>query len=579
MTIQSLCGDLTGAAEETSSAARGRIRSGVERRFLSWAWASQALVILALVAARAVSGSSGFAALFMAIGVPLLVGLGLLVSNFLPAKVTWVITGAAGAVVWWLLGGNESWLAGLVFAAAGLCGLAGVPALAAHLPGVLDGSLRRRPVVAVLVGVLCLIGLARGSLLGVFMTDRDQEWASAAPFAEEAVQHQCLPAYLYAGELNNRGVANVYDHNLYPDATSGAEVQTEIVGLETEVKDPFLYPPTFLLIARLGPAVSKDYGLLRVCVFGINALAILVLGLLLPAWIGGRKGLIVGLLFPAFWASLPTLFTLQFGQFQLIAVALAVGSMLAFSRGYRAAGGCLLAVATLSKVFPGILLVWLLGRRAWRELGWTAAFGSAVVAISTIVIGRETWRIFIFEHVPRLATGDVAPFFKESQRRIAENISVYGLPFKLEALGVLPNAQAVASLVNGAFAILLIALAFLAGRSIRANRYEQALAWLALLALASLRSPYAPGSYVYASAIWLVILAAPRAAGRPWRTALVVMIGVLLSPVPLMEEQLRIAISLIGPMVFLVLGFSVLLAPMHTHHRSSPQCSRSPIGL
>jgi hypothetical protein len=161
LTIQCLGGYRTGGAEETSPAARGRIRGGVERRFLSWAWASQALVILALVAARVVSGSSGFAALPMALGVPLLVGLGLVVSNFLPAKVTWVITGAVGAVVWWLVGGNESWLTGLVFAAAGLCGLAAVPALAAHLPGVLDGSLRRRPVVAVLVSVLCLIGLRR----------------------------------------------------------------------------------------------------------------------------------------------------------------------------------------------------------------------------------------------------------------------------------------------------------------------------------------------------------------------------------------------------------------------------------
>ncbi|MFC2173730.1 hypothetical protein ACFLU6_14055, partial [Acidobacteriota bacterium] len=156
--------------------------------------------------------------------------------------------------------------------------------------------------------------------------------------------------------------------------------------------------------------------------------------------------------------------------------------------------------------------------------------------------------------------GDVAPFFKESQRRIAKNISVYGLPFKLEALGVLSNADAMASYLNGAFAVTLLVLAFFAGRSVRANRGDRALAWLALLALASLRSPYAPAVYAYASAIWLLTLAAPRAAGRPWRVILVVMIGFLLNPVPMIEERLRIAISLVGPLVFLALGAWALLS-------------------
>jgi hypothetical protein len=511
----------------------------------------------------------------MAIGVPLLVGLGLLVSSCLSARAAWVITGAAGAVAWWLVGGDGSWAVGFVFVAAGLIALAVEPVLSARLPSILDGSLRRRPVVAVLVGVLCLIGLTRGSLLGVFMTDREQEWASTFPPSELAVQHQCLPAYLYAGELHGQGVVNVYDHELYPDASSGAEVPTAIIGMATEVKDPFLYPPTFLLLAKLGLAASKDYGLLRLCMFGINALSILVVGLLVPGWIGGRRGLIAGLLFPALWISLPAMMTLQFGQFQLITAVLAVGSMLAFSRGYRAAGGCLLAVATLSKVFPAILLVWLFGRRAWRELGWTAVFGSVFVAISAGVVGRETWRIFLFELVPRLATGDVAPFFKESPRRIAENISVYGLPFKLRALGVLANAQAMAALLNGVFAVLLIILAFLAGRSIRASRGEQALAWLALLALASLRSPYAPGSYVYVTAVWLLTLAAPSAAGRPGRIALVVLIGSLLTSLPPMEERLQIAVSLIGPVAFLALGFWALLAPLVTSRRSSRRSQTS----
>ncbi|MFC2092466.1 glycosyltransferase family 87 protein [Bacteroidota bacterium] len=458
--MQGLGGIRTGGTENSFPTAKERVPSSLERLFLSWAWVSQVLVILVLVVTRAVSGSSGFEALPMAMGVPLLVGVSLLASYFLPVRVVWWIMGFVGFIIWWLLSGNDSWLAGFIFVAACLIAVALVPALAARFPSVLDGSLRKRPVVAVLVGMLCLFGLVRGSLLSDFMVDRDQEWASILPSVKAVVEHQCLPAYLYAGELHNRGIHNVYDSELYPDATAGTEVQTVIVGMETEVKDPFLYPPPFLLLPKLGLLVSKDYGLLRVCVFGINAIALLIVGLLVPAWIGGQRGLLVGLLFPVFWVSLPTLGTLQFGQFQLIAVVLAMGSMLAFSRGYRAAGGCLLAVAILSKVFPAVLLIWLFGRRAWRELGWTAVFGTVFVAISVFAIGIETWKIFIFEQVPRLASGDVAPFFKESQRRIAENISVYGLPFKLEALGMIANADAIASLLNGAFAVILIVLAF-----------------------------------------------------------------------------------------------------------------------
>ncbi len=61
--------------------------------------------------------------------------------------------------------------------------------------------------------------------------------------------------------------------------------------------------------------------------------------------------------------------TLQAGNVQLLFLVLSAVAMLLFERRRPAAGGLLLAYAIVSKLYPGVLVLYLLLRRDWRALG------------------------------------------------------------------------------------------------------------------------------------------------------------------------------------------------------------------
>jgi glycosyl transferase family 87 len=85
-----------------------------------------------------------------------------------------------------------------------------------------------------------------------------------------------------------------------------------------------------------------------------------------------------------------------------------------FGRGRTAQGGLSLAVAASTKAVPVLLVPYLLYKRAWRELGWTAAFLVALnVALPALVFGParaigawHTWRT-----VAAGETADPTPHF------------------------------------------------------------------------------------------------------------------------------------------------------------------------
>src|SRR5205814_8276690 len=114
------------------------------------------------------------------------------------------------------------------------------------------------------------------------------------------------------------------------------------------------YPPPFLLLPRLlGALTGHDFLRLRALWFACMTLPLmLALGLL--ARFVERSA--AALLAPAVLAAMPTMLSLQYGNFHVAAVALAVLGMLALQERGRLeiAGGALLAFATVAKCFPGL---------------------------------------------------------------------------------------------------------------------------------------------------------------------------------------------------------------------------------
>lgn len=474
---------------------------------------------------------------------------------------------AAGAVVALQLVHPGAWAGALALLAVAPAVTAGARWLGDRLPAGLDGVFRRRRVAAVAWTVLALVSVVQVGRLASHVTDPEVGFflTTEHPFW---YGHECLPAYLHAAELAQQGAENVYDVAHWPALNPQATPQPGMEGMHVE--DPYQYPPQFLLLPGLATALTDDYLSVRAVWFTLNVGLFVTAYVLLALWVGGRAGRTALWLLPAVLAAFPLLHNFQFGQFHVAAVALAAGGMVAFAVRRRALGGLLLASAVLAKMFPAVLLVWLLGQRRFKDLAWTAGWGLALTALTLALFGPAPFTAFVGEHLPNLGNG-AAFAFDEAWPELAElvvldNQGVFGLAMKA---GVdKPEAGAVSKV----FTLLVLALAGFVGVRLRrageaAGTWAQGVSWLALLGLASLASPGAWGDYVPATAVWLLALVAARAAqDRRLVAPLLVTAafeGLLLGTMPLgdwMPVALMLPVSALGAVLMLVLFGTVLAA-------------------
>jgi hypothetical protein len=171
---------------------------------------------------------------------------------------------------------------------------------------------------------------------------------------------------------------------------------------------------------------------------------------------------------------------------------------------------------TLAKLYPGLLVVYLLVRREWRALIWTGAFSVLFLVLTVVDVG---WRPFVAfgQHFSSLLSGEAFPAFRNPMA-VAINHSIPGLVFKLKLLGLADMGFGAARIVGTLYMLVALgATIVLARRTLREE--QRPLVWLAVLILATLRSPFLPQSYAPFPAIWLLTLliavAAPKPSGLP----------------------------------------------------------------
>jgi hypothetical protein len=402
--------------------------------------------------------------------------------------------------------------------------------LAVHLPADLDRWFARRRVLAIVWFVAALLSVANSARIGIFIADPSQEWASAFPPLRQLAQHQCFAAYVRAGDLAAQRQASLWNPADYAGPGSNeapsAAVPPRVRGLSAYLGDPFQYPPTFAVLPRAALWLSDDYQLLRVAWFGITAVGFWLAFLALAIWVGGRAGAGAVLLAPIAALSVPFMLCLQFGQAHLLVLAAAIGAMLQFARGRSLSGGLLLGIATTAKIFPGLLIIHLIVRRQWRAVAATIAAIGLLVGVSALVLGPATLTAYVSEYLPRLASGEAFSFAE----KFPDNYAPYGLAFKLSALGVEGADRHLAAQLAWGWGILALGLTVLG--SLRASdRRHDAVLWLGILCLATLRSPLAP-TYTAVGTLWLLSLGAGAMAPRRWLTTLVAISWVLLQGFP-----------------------------------------------
>ena len=296
-------------------------------------------------------------------------------------------------------------------------------------------------IVAALATLVALVLLAR---LTVFMVDPSQVTCSMVPTSKWEVEHSCVSAYFVASEASS-SKANIYDSALYsvPDDNTGPRKARMIGPFRTDV---FEYPPQFLLLPRALGLLTPEFIDFRMLWFGLNGGLLLLAFVVVTHFMGPADGTRALLLSPLVWISLSTISTLQKGNVQIMVIAASMLAMVFFERRRWWAGGALLAFVTVSKLYPGLLIVYLLVRRQWLAAAWTSAFMGAFSVLTLLTFGWGPYAAFL-DHLPGLVGGEAFPALR-NPAAVANNISIPGLVFKLKLFGVPGMSFGVAKLVG-----------------------------------------------------------------------------------------------------------------------------------
>jgi hypothetical protein len=351
----------------------------------------------------------------------------------------------------------------------------------------------------VVSGVATVLAVFQLVRLTVFTVAPTRDDFAAVPWSTFSRHHYCATAYFVAGGAA-REATNVYDNTLYDHPDSVATAQRRPRTIDGFNVDVYEYPPPFLLLPRLLMRVAPGFTRFRMVWFGLSSASLLVAMLLAAAALPRAQATRAVLLMPLVWAGLSTIGGLQMGNFQVMTLAISMAAMAMFSRRHDTAGGALLGFAVVGKLFPGMLLIYLAARRAWRPVVATCLGGMLIVLLALWDMGLAPLAAFV-DHLPRLLGGEAFAVFR-NPAGVAANLSIPGLVFKLRFFGLPDMGFGGAKVVGWIYTVIAVAVTLLLARRGRGGP----VAWITVLVLATLRSPFLPASYAAVAPLWLLTL-------------------------------------------------------------------------
>jgi hypothetical protein len=336
-----------------------------------------------------------------------------------------------------------------------------------------------------------------------FIIDPSLVTWEASPWLPQRSVHSCVSSYWVASE-HIHTATDIYAEEIYSEPQADPKAIRIGRRLGPLIVDQFEYPPPFLVLPRLIAATTGDFWGFRRAWFALN-LAVVLAGVIIVALRFDRAlGTGARWLTPFALVAPAMVITLIMGNVQLAIIAASMMAMVLFERGRHAAGGAILAYAIVSKLYPGLLVLYLLLRGEWKPVLWTAVFGIAIVGIATVDFGAGPYAAFL-AHMPKLLSGEAFPAFR-NPAAIAVNESIPGLVFKLQLFGVPHMGFTASKLLGWVYTVIAITIVvLLARRPVAAGR--EPLVWLAILIVATMRSPFLP-TYAPFPSLWLATLLA-----------------------------------------------------------------------
>lgn len=346
------------------------------------------------------------------------------------------------------------------------------------------------------------------------------------------IKHNCLTGSVIAAHLASEGFENIYSRKRYRDAESPTPIHETIGDVLTI--DQYQYPPPFLVLPKALMVFGHDFFQIRTIWFGINVVAFCVTAIAYANWLGGPR-------FSAYWLSMPlvllattTLTSLEIGNAHFLIITISLLGVLLLERRRYAIGGALLGYCVVGKIFPGVLLAYLVFARRWKAVVATAIAMIAYVLATFALFGIKPFTAFVEHQVPKLASGEAFSFAFEMIGPLTVNLSVMGIPYRLDKLGLLGGLDpaAVATVLVWVYTLVLcVAIAIAGLRTARVseavkdvetaglNRRHLVLVWFALLALGQMRNPFLPWGYGNLINLWLISLLLAMTGGSIVRIA------------------------------------------------------------
>ena len=253
------------------------------------------------------------------------------------------------------------------------------------------------------------------------------------------------------------------------------------------------------------------------------------------------------------------------GQFYLVLLVSIVAACWAYLRELYVLAGILVAVAAACKIFPVLLFVFFLQRRAWRALVSGAVTGLAAVAVSVAVFGWNVHRTYLHEILPWTLHGEGMPPYVTSSASISSVLHYLFLPEPQWNPHPWHNSPLWFALLQSTLPMLALAPAILLIRREDHTKGRILLEWSALLT-ASLAISTMPASYHFVLMVLPVCVLAARLLEHKqygWLAVLVIVYLGIGFPMPSPNRIMGPAILLYVPrlplMLALLVGFYALL--------------------
>lgn len=337
------------------------------------------------------------------------------------------------------------------------------------------------------VGAVAALGMLVRLAVFAGHPDAPAAW-SVAPWSAFVTHHACSTAYWVAA-TQIKQTPDVWDGALYSLGQDPATRRLVPRTIGAFNVDPYEYPPTFLLAPRALAAVTPDYVAFRHVWLLLNAVLVVAGMALISRGLDAATGGRTLWLLPLAIVPLSTMFALQMGNAQLLYIVMAMLGLAAFARGQYALGGLLLAFAIVGKMFPGILLVYLALRRQWRAAAWTCAWSVVFLLLTLADVGWASFPYFL-HHLPRLLSGEAFPMLRATIAA-ANNLSIPGLVLKSPAFGGPAVPFGAIRIAGWIYSVIVIGVVVQLARRPVPRPYEP-LAWLSIIGLTALRSPFLP---------------------------------------------------------------------------------------